>query len=834
VPTLAAVESSITQVVSFSSLSSADLFTGELRQVIEDGYALSIGIATLVDGVAVYCEGCSLNTVASGDTTSTGGVRRLLQEADEGVFVTFVVTLPTAERLNAASAASSALDEGILTTAMETVAAGGSRVPLVSAIEDPSVVGTDNAFEMYVNKTNGGYMNSSKVMKRNRVHRRRSNNYGVKSVKMPRNMTQLSNRTLQRVTSSLAYVNQLVGRPYGAWNSGSLPASAPMWASNKEAPMIDHVKNGSLSCVGIPNLMLRKIGGKIPCLKMMASGCGHCCGGTGAYYQVFGRERKHRFDINKNYPKGTLVGSPYRNVNDQGHTAVLLGSGKNSMLLHSDRASGVTSNMTLEEAYNTLSWCRFTYAVVPQEWLQPVYSRNSSSMHKRPYAGRNNSTSNYTAGKKSNYTSGKNSTMSNYTAGKKSNYTSGKNSTMAKKPKKNKPMPKRPPPPPQAPVHRRRAMQSRRRAPKKNMPKRGAFSNPSPPAAADTTTASARPAASKPKKKFRMQQRIAFETITSPETYTGTIKRVAEIGYAVSIGIHDTIQFCEGCSVTSVASIFRRNGVAVAFESEMPEDRLEVAEAESASLADEPDTLTFAMEDVAEAEGDDDLVIPTVGAIEVPVSEEVEEEVDCLDKKKDGPIPLPILLGTVSVFCILVCLLAYFCFCRGSSQVISEGITRDIELGTIKTIKTSQAGIDKINNILTSATFEAQVPPGFIAGSGFCGATQQQVGALPEMGSVTMTIGPMSPPPQYHETARGVAAARRDRRIPVPVSPAHQTAKEFDRKRREEEYNMDVKQKKAQNEEQKKRLVKLGMWTAGSKGAVSPSPPKSPVKKAFR
>ena len=41
------------------------------------------------------------------------------------------------------------------------------------------------------------------------------------------------------------------------------------------------------------------------------------------------------FNINADYPRGTLLGRPYSSVHDQGHVAVLLGRGADAPLLQS-------------------------------------------------------------------------------------------------------------------------------------------------------------------------------------------------------------------------------------------------------------------------------------------------------------------------------------------------------------------------------------------------------------------------------------------------------------------------------------------------------------------
>jgi hypothetical protein len=183
---------------------------------------------------------------------------------------------------------------------------------------------------------------------------------------------------------ALDYVVSLEGTKYGWWTGGIIPKGAPAWAENAKPPSASAIESSSCFCAGIPNLMLRVVGGNIPCLNLRTPDpeCGQCCGGTGAYGRNFSAVAEN-FNINKKYPRGTLLGRPYSGIHDQGHVAVLLGEGRNAQLLQSyvqpgpDCPSepckkvipGVSANLTLEQAYNSLSFCKFTYAIEPEHWL---------------------------------------------------------------------------------------------------------------------------------------------------------------------------------------------------------------------------------------------------------------------------------------------------------------------------------------------------------------------------------------------------------------------------------------------------------------------------------
>ena len=185
----------------------------------------------------------------------------------------------------------------------------------------------------------------------------------------------------EMIERALAYVTRLDGTtPYGWWTGGSIPLGAPAWAEDSPPPLVANVQNSSCFCAGIPNLMLRVSGRPIPCLSIHPPDpeCGECCGGTGAYGRNYSSVATP-FDLRQNYSRGTLLGRPYRSVSDQGHVAVLLGSGRGARLLQSYSdckvepcpivEPGVTSRMTLDEAYHTLFFCKFTYAIAPEDWI---------------------------------------------------------------------------------------------------------------------------------------------------------------------------------------------------------------------------------------------------------------------------------------------------------------------------------------------------------------------------------------------------------------------------------------------------------------------------------
>lgn len=115
----------------------------------------------------------------------------------------------------------------------------------------------------------------------------------------------LSKSATTELDRALSYVTYLEGVEYGWWTGGEIPAGAPAWASNEAAP--DKAAVTSAFCAAIPNLMLRVVGGAIPCLHLAVPDrqCGQCCGGTGAYGKNF-TSVATPFALERNYTRGTF------------------------------------------------------------------------------------------------------------------------------------------------------------------------------------------------------------------------------------------------------------------------------------------------------------------------------------------------------------------------------------------------------------------------------------------------------------------------------------------------------------------------------------------------
>lgn len=167
---------------------------------------------------------------------------------------------------------------------------------------------------------------------------------------------------VSNVDHAISYALKLVGRPYGWWYSGPLPAGAPMWTASGPAPAPSQIT--STNCSGLTNLMLRSVGKKLP---HDPSGWA-ATGGTAAYWAYY-RSVSEPFNVNKSYPKGTLLGRRYRDNRDQGHVAVVLGNGRvlqSFANCYGCSAPGVNASFTVAQSHDG---GYYEYAVLPQHWL---------------------------------------------------------------------------------------------------------------------------------------------------------------------------------------------------------------------------------------------------------------------------------------------------------------------------------------------------------------------------------------------------------------------------------------------------------------------------------
>lgn len=162
------------------------------------------------------------------------------------------------------------------------------------------------------------------------------------------------------VELALSYASKLVGKPYGAWtlDLNMIDQDEPFFAFDTDAPDPDKVS--SASCAGLVNLMRR-------CLHLNVPGTGPYKGGTYQWFlTLISKGLLSSIDIDLSYPTGTLLLRNYKDVEDQGHVAVIYEAEetlKKSKIIHSCY-KGIRIDSYFDEYENY-----FSHICLPENWL---------------------------------------------------------------------------------------------------------------------------------------------------------------------------------------------------------------------------------------------------------------------------------------------------------------------------------------------------------------------------------------------------------------------------------------------------------------------------------
>jgi hypothetical protein len=113
--------------------------------------------------------------------------------------------------------------------------------------------------------------------------------------------------TTSRFDAALEWINPLVGKmPYGLWTGGIVPSGSPAWATNAPPPSRCYLALHRIFCAGVPNLMLRFVGKRVPTYGNL-----YYDGGMVAYWSYF--ECYHQsFDLHAVRRGDLLVALPQR------------------------------------------------------------------------------------------------------------------------------------------------------------------------------------------------------------------------------------------------------------------------------------------------------------------------------------------------------------------------------------------------------------------------------------------------------------------------------------------------------------------------------------------
>ena len=152
----------------------------------------------------------------------------------------------------------------------------------------------------------------------------------------------------------LTYAETLLGIPYRFWDPdvSCYDLEGPFWAGRKGEVPLKEIQNGHTNCTGFLNLLCLKFNLPIPGSEEKH----YYSGGTGLWWAMFEEKGKLvPFEEGKVYPQGTLFLRKYRDVEDQGHVAIVY---DDTHIIHSWPEKGIVIEKPVTGYYEAvvLDW----------------------------------------------------------------------------------------------------------------------------------------------------------------------------------------------------------------------------------------------------------------------------------------------------------------------------------------------------------------------------------------------------------------------------------------------------------------------------------------------
>ena len=106
------------------------------------------------------------------------------------------------------------------------------------------------------------------------------------------------------------FINKLLNVKYKWWyENDPIDEKGPFYYENGDVLNLEHIKENGINCAGFINLVARHLETKLPTLN----------GGTDGWFDKIKKENKLiSIDLEKPYPRGTLLLRDYTDVNNQG------------------------------------------------------------------------------------------------------------------------------------------------------------------------------------------------------------------------------------------------------------------------------------------------------------------------------------------------------------------------------------------------------------------------------------------------------------------------------------------------------------------------------------
>lgn len=169
----------------------------------------------------------------------------------------------------------------------------------------------------------------------------------------------------------ILYSSKLIGIKYTLWegdHQSTYDNSHPFYIDY--IPDLDYIKKYGINCAGLVNILRLKTCGNVP-------GEGKWRGGTLSWYNhLKSINALVNFNINEDYPVGTLLLRNYRDIYEQGHLAVIYKKhknvpGSNYSIIHA--FNGKTQSKVvvslIKDSHFIISEGFYEYAILPNNWL---------------------------------------------------------------------------------------------------------------------------------------------------------------------------------------------------------------------------------------------------------------------------------------------------------------------------------------------------------------------------------------------------------------------------------------------------------------------------------
>jgi hypothetical protein len=162
------------------------------------------------------------------------------------------------------------------------------------------------------------------------------------------------------------YAISLLGVPYGYWNGEAIPRddSSPFYAVNGPPPPRAQLTNG-VSCAGYLNLIRRFLGKPVPGVDDPAE----TFPGSTIAWGKFLTPHFTDYDSSADYEDGTLLFRPYKDREDQGHIALILGGKAYHSYAYVWEPLGSSGTADPGVSHTPPLANYYVYAVPPSAWL---------------------------------------------------------------------------------------------------------------------------------------------------------------------------------------------------------------------------------------------------------------------------------------------------------------------------------------------------------------------------------------------------------------------------------------------------------------------------------